>query len=166
MAQAMGQRASAEPAPEGRKKMSHGNILLHFVFSTLGRRPLIGPNFRGDLFAYLGGIVRGMNGTALAINGISDHVHLLVRARPAQSPAEIARVVKANSSRWVREKWKSDFAWQKGYGVFSVSESSAPAVVKYIARQEQHHRRISFQEELVAFLKRNRIEYDPRYIWD
>jgi len=165
-AQAMGQRALVETAPEGRKKMSHGNILLHFVFSTLGRRPLIGTDFRGDLFAYLGGIVREMNGTALAINGTSDHVHMLVRVRAGQSPAEIARVVKANSSRWVREKWKSDFAWQKGYVVFSVSESSTLAVTKYIARQEEHHRKISFQEEFVAFLKKNRIEYDPRYMWD
>jgi putative transposase len=146
--------------------MSHGNILLHFVFSTQGRRPLIGSDFRNDLFAYLGGIVREMNGTALAINGMADHAHMLVRVRPAESAAAIMRVVKTNSSRWVREKWKSDFAWQKGYGVFSVSESGVAAVTKYIARQEEHHKKISFRDELVAFLKKNRVEYDPRYIWD
>ena len=90
--------------------MSHtsGNILLHFIFSTRGRRPLISPEFRQNLFAYLGGIVRELKGTALAINGASDHVHMLVRIRPAQSAAEIARVVKTNSSRWAREKWKPD----------------------------------------------------------
>ena len=94
------------PAPEGRKKMSHtsGNILLHFIFSTAQRRPLITPEFRDDLFAYLGGVVREMHGTALIINGEPDHVHMLIRVRPAHSAAEIMRVVKTNSSRWLREK--------------------------------------------------------------
>ena len=82
--------------------MSHtsGNILLHLIFSTAGRRPLIEPAFRNDLFAYLGGVVRGMRGTALIVNGTSDHVHMLVRVRPAHSAAELARVIKANSSGW------------------------------------------------------------------
>ena len=122
--------------------------------------------FRDDLFAYLGGIVREMDSTALIINGTADHVHLLIRARPAHSAAEIARVVKTNSSRWVREKYSSNFGWQTGYGVFSVSESSVAEVTRYIAGQEDHHQRRSFQEEYVAFLKRNHVEYDPRYIWD
>ena len=86
--------------------MSHtsGNILLHLIFSAQGRRPLIKPDFRGDLFAYLGGIIREMHGTALIINGTADHIHMLIRIRPAHSAAEIACVVKANSSRWVHEK--------------------------------------------------------------
>ena len=148
--------------------MSHtlGNILLHLIFSTAQRRPLIKAEFRDDLFAYLGGIVREMRETALIVNGESDHVHMLMRVRPVHSAAEIARVVKSNSSRWVREKYSKSFAWQTGYAVFSVSESNADAVVKYIATQEEHHRKRSFQEELVAFLKKNHIEYDPKYIWD
>jgi putative transposase len=148
--------------------MSHtsGNILLHMIFSTRGRRPLITSDFRADLFAYLGGIIREMNGTALIVNGTTDHVHMLVRIRPAQSPPQIVRVVKANSSRWVHEKWNSEFAWQTGYGVFSVSESNVAAVTKYIAEQEEHHREHSFQEEFVAFLKKNNVAYDERYIWD
>jgi putative transposase len=86
--------------------MSHtcGNILLHMIFSTRERRPLIKPEFRDDLFAYLGGIIRQMNGTALIVGGTADHVHMFVRIRPAQSPAEIARTVKTNSSRWIRER--------------------------------------------------------------
>ena len=148
--------------------MSHtsGNILLHFIFSTAGRRPLIKPEFRNDLFAYLGGIVRELDGTALIVNGPDDHVHMLVRVRPAHSAAEIARVAKANSSRWVREKHSAGFGWQIGYGVFSVSESNVPEVTKYIADQEQHHKKQSFQDEFVAFLQKNHVEYDPRYIWD
>jgi putative transposase len=148
--------------------MSHtsGNILLHFIFSTLDRRRLIKREFRDDLFAYLGGIVREMNATALIVNGHDDHVHMLVRARPVHSASEIARVVKTNSSRWAREKHSPGFGWQTGYGVFSVSESSVTEVTKYIANQEEHHRKRSFQEEYVAFLEKNHVEYDPRYIWD
>jgi putative transposase len=143
-----------------------GNILLHFIFSTEGRRPIIKAEFRDELFAYLGGIIREMKGTALIVNGVEDHVHLLVRVRPVHSAAEIARVVKANSSRWMHEKWDSQFAWQTGYGVFSVSESNAAEVTEYIAGQEEHHKKHSFQEEYVAFLKKNYIEYDERYIFD
>ena len=163
----MGNSEGRSPG-RGERRLSHtsGYILLHLIFSTQGRRPLIKPEFRPDLFAYLGGIVREIRGTALIINGTADHVHMLVRIRPGQSAAEIVRVVKANSSKWVRGKWSSNFAWQTGYGVFSVSESSVPAVKKYIAEQEEHHRKHSFQEEFLAFLKKNHVEYDERYIWD
>src|SRR5215467_10576082 len=101
--------------------MSHtsGNILLHFIFSTAERRALIESEFRDDLHAYLGGIVREMHGTPLIINGEPDHVHMLIRVRPVHSAAEIVRVVKTNSSRWVREKHSVNFGWQIGYGVFS-----------------------------------------------
>lgn len=136
------------------------------IFSTHGRRSRIKSEFRDELFAYLGGIVREMQGTALIVNGAADHVHILVRVRPCHSAAEIARVVKTNSSRWVREKWDPDFAWQTGYGVFSVSESNVAEVTKYIATQEEHHRKHSFQEEFIAFLKRNNVAYDERYVWD
>jgi putative transposase len=135
------------------------------IFSTQGRLPLIKQEFRNHLFAYLGGIIRELRGTALIINGTADHVHVLVRVRPAHSAAEIARVIKANSSGWVRAKWSSDFAWQTGYGVFSVSESNLGAVTKYIASQEDHHKKHSFQEELLAFLKKNNVAYDEKYLW-
>jgi REP element-mobilizing transposase RayT len=148
--------------------MAHtaGNLVIHLIFSTKRRQPLITAEIRNDLFAYLGGMVREIRGAALIINGTADHVHMLVRIRPAQSAAEIARVVKANSSRWVREKWNMRFAWQTGYGAFSVSESNVPAVCRYIATQEEHHRKRTFQEEYVAFLKRNKISYDERHIWE
>ena len=96
--------------------MSHtsGNILLHLIFSTEHRRPLIKPSFQNELFAYLGGIIREMRGTAIIVNGMSDHVHMLVRIRPSQSAAEIVRTVKSNSSRWLRENGQRNFAWQTG----------------------------------------------------
>ncbi len=148
--------------------MAHtsGNILLHMIFSTQGRRALIEQAFRDDLFAYMGGIIREMDGTSLIINGTTDHVHILMRIRPVHSAAEIARIVKTNSSRWVREKHSPGFGWQTGYGVFSVSESNVAVVTKYIAAQEEHHQRHSFQQEFVAFLEKNNVAYDQRYIWD
>ena len=109
--------------------MAHtaGNLVVHLIFSTKGRRPLITPEIRTDLFAYLGGIIREMHGAALIINGTADHVHILARIRPVQSAAEIARVVKTNSSRWVREKWNMNFAWQTGYALsVSVNRTCPP----------------------------------------
>ncbi len=143
-----------------------GNVVVHLIFSTKMRKPLITPDIRSDLFAYLGGIVREMRGTALIIGGTRDHVHMLIRIRPAQAIAEIACIVKTNSSRWMHQKGHGEFAWQAGYGVFSVSESSIPAVTRYIAMQEEHHRKQSFQEEFVAFLKKNKVDYDGRYVWN
>jgi putative transposase len=149
------------------RNLSHtaGNLVLHLIFSTKDRQPLITDEIRTDLFAYLGGIIREMRGTALIINGTADHVHMLIRIRPVQAAAEIARVVKTNSSRWVRERWNMRFAWQTGYGVFSVSESNVRAVCQYIATQEEHHKKLTFQEEYLAFLKKNKIPYDKRYVW-
>jgi len=143
-----------------------GNLVIHLIFSTKARQPLITPEIRPDLFAYLGGIVREMRGTAIIVGGAADHVHMLIRIRPAQAPADIARVVKTNSSRWVHEKWNRQFAWQNGYGAFSVSESNVPAVSRYIATQEEHHKKLTFQQEFVVFLKKNKVPYDERYIWD
>jgi putative transposase len=143
-----------------------GNLVLHLIFSTKGRQPLITTDIRDDLHAYLGGIIREMQGTALIINGTADHVHMLVRIRPAQAAAEVARLVKANSSKWVHEKWNVRFAWQRGYGAFSVSESNVPAVSRYIATQEEHHKKRTFQDEYVAFLKKNNVAYNEQYLWD
>ena len=168
-AQAVGDSEEKSPSPGGAKDTcptQQETSCSTLIFSTRDRLPLIKPDFRADLFAYLGGIIREMRGTALIVNGTMDHVHMLVRTRPAQSPAEIACIVKANSSRWVHEKWDSKFAWQTGYGVFSVSESNVAAVTKYIAGQEEHHKKHSFQEEFLAFLKKNHVAYDERYIWD
>ena len=148
--------------------MSHtaGNVVLHLIFSTKDRQPLITSEIRNDLFAYLGGIIRELKGTALIVNGTADHVHMLVRIRPVHAAAQIARLVKANSSKWVHEKWNTRFAWQTGYGAFSVSESNVGVVSRYIAAQEEHHKKHTFQEEYVAFLRKNNIPYDERYIWE
>ncbi len=142
--------------------MAHtaANLAVHVIFSTKERQKFLIPEIRSDIFAYLGGIVREMEATALIVNGTADHVHMLLRIRPAQCVADVVRTVKTNSSRWMREKWNRKFAWQTGYGAFSVSESNVSAVSKYIAAQEEHHRKRSFQQEFVAFLKKNGIAYE------
>ena len=142
------------------------NLLTHIVFSTKDRVSSIGPELKADLHAYMGGIIRNLAGQAVIVNGMADHVHLLVWLPPTVAIAEALRVLKANSSRWVHERQgRRTFAWQAGYGAFSVSHSNTSLVVKYIQEQEKHHRRISFQEEFLALLKKNNIAYDERYIW-
>lgn len=149
--------------------MSHTYSLLlyHIVFSTRERRPTITPSLEPDLHAYLGGIVREIGGRPLAVGGIADHVHLLVQLPPRIAPADAARVVKTNSSKWVHEeRHEPGFRWQDGYAAFSVSESGRDRVTRYIQGQAEHHRKQTFQEELIELLERHQIEYDPRYLWD
>ena len=143
------------------------NVLIHFIFSTRHRESLITAEIAADVHAYLGGIIRELGGVALCINGMTDHVHLLVRMPSTHSVADVARLIKANSSRWVHERWPqlNNFAWQTGYGAFSVSESGQNAVRDHILHQQQHHGRRSFKEEFVIFLRRNRIAVDERYLW-
>ena len=144
------------------------NLLTHVIFSTKERAPSIQAEWKPKLLAYMGGIIRELQGKAVAIDGTNDHVHLLLWMSPARSISETLRVLKTNSSRWVNREcgMRQTFAWQAGYGAFSVSHSNAPAVVKYIRGQEKHHQRVSFQEEFVELLRKNNIEYDERYIWE
>ena|SRR5215216_5354102 len=146
---------------------TYTNLLAHVIFSTKARAPLIDPELKPQLFPYMIGIIRELGGRTLAINGLTDHIHLLMALPPAVSVADAMRVLKTNSSRWVHEKWpaRRTFGWQAGYGAFSVSQSSAGEVIRYIKEQEAHHKRLTFQEEFVAFLKKHGIEYDERYIW-
>src|SRR6516225_8802623 len=141
------------PAPEGRQTMAHtfANLLTPVIFSTKDRQPLLPPHLRTDLLAYLGGIVRNIHGKLMDSNARPDHVHCLLSLPPALAVAEALRLIKSNSSLGVHETWHgAAFAWQAGYGAFSVSQSNVPAVVKYIRDQEQHHRTISLQEEFLA----------------
>jgi len=146
---------------------TYANLLTHVIFGTKGREPLIAPDLKPDLLAYLGGIVRELQGKAVAANSMPDHVHMLLWLPSGVSIAEALRIMKTNSSRWVRRKrdHHRGFGWQTGYGAFSVSQSNAASVIQYIREQEKHHRRVSFQEEFIGFLKKNGVDYDERYIW-
>jgi REP element-mobilizing transposase RayT len=149
--------------------MSHTftKLLTHVIFSTKERRSLMDDELQVRLFPYLGGIVREMGGTPLTINGPSTHVHLLVQTKASVSIAKLVETVKSSSTSWVHREWKErwKFAWQEGYGAFSVGPVQVPEVIKYIAGQKEHHRKISFQEEFISFLQKYGIEYDERYIW-
>jgi putative transposase len=143
------------------------NLLTHVIFSTKDRLPLLAPDLRPDMLAYLGGIVRKLHGKVIESNARPDHVHCLLSLPPALAVAEALRVLKSNSSLWVHEtRRRATLAWQTGYGAFSVSQSNVPAVVKYIRSQDEHHRKVTFQKEFIAFLKRHGITYDERYIWE
>ena len=147
---------------------THTNLLYHIVFSTKQRIALITDDFQEELYKYIGGIIRAEGGVQLEIGGTSDHIHILAKIKPAISVSEMLAKIKANSSKWVNDhKMKlRKFAWQEGFGAFTVSESQAPSVREYIQNQEEHHRKQTYQEELVALLERHGIEYDPRYLWD
>ena len=143
------------------------SLLTHVVFSTAGRAPFLADAIRPDMHAYLGGILRELHAVPIAIGGTADHVHLLMRLPADLAVADCLRVVKTNSSRWAKERWpqRRSFAWQGGYGAFSVSESQRGAVISYIQDQARHHRRISFQQEFLAMLKKHDLEFDEQYLW-
>lgn len=147
---------------------TYTNLLHHVIFSTKNRVPTLDTALKERLFPYMGGIIRELGGAGLSINGPSDHVHLLISMPGSLATSELVGKVKANSSGWVRKTFpdRCEFKWQTGFAAFSVSVSQQARVLNYIANQEEHHRKISFKEEFVGFLKKHGIAYDDRYIFD
>lgn len=147
--------------------MSHTYVsgLVHCVFSTKLRRNLIKPEIQSDLWSFLGGIARKNKCKALIVGGTGNHVHILL-SLPADMPlAKAMQLIKGASSRWMNETHTKDFAWQEGYGAFTVGISQKVNTIAYIRTQPEHHRKHSFEEEFIAFLKKNNVEYDERYVW-
>jgi len=148
---------------------SLAKILLHTVFSTKERRPFIRDKpLRDELHRYLGGILANLDCQPLIIGGVEDHVHLLFTHSRTATVADVVKELKRSSSVWLKANSPEldDFAWQGGYGVFSIGQSQAEDVRAYIAGQEEHHRKISFQEEFRRLLQRYEIAFDERYVWD
>ena len=144
-------------------------VYLHIIFSTKDRRPfLTDPALRNSLHAYLGAIGKQIDCAPITINGIADHVHLLMTLCRTIPQAELIKELKRNSTTWLKQQASNlhDFQWQTGYAIFSVSQSNIPEVREYIEKQEEHHRTRTFQEELIAFLKHHYQTYDERYLWD
>ncbi len=144
------------------------SLLVHFTCSTAGREPWIVPERRTDLYSYIGGIINNKNGKLISAGGVFDHIHLYASMPSTLSVADFVNAVKSNSSRWVHESFPSarNFAWQEGYGAFTVSKSEEKRVVNYIRNQESHHKKRTFKDELLSLLKKHEITYDRRYIWD
>ena len=145
---------------------SYTSLHYHIVFGTRGRRPHLTSELSRRVLSYIVGIVKNEKGTLIAVGGTQDHVHLLSGLHPETAVASFLRTVKANSSKWVHENFpdQAEFAWQAGYGAFSVSHSNLDQVRAYIENQEEHHRRLSFEEEFRQFLDRHGIAYDSRYL--
>jgi putative transposase len=141
------------------------SLHYHLVFSTKNREPLIDSSWRSDLHEYLGGTVRGLGGQSEGVGGVADHVHLLVGLRATHCLADFMRELKKASSVWVRDEIRlPEFHWQEGYSAFTVSATARPDVKRYIAHQEEHHRKISYKDELIAMLERAGVDYDPKYL--
>ena len=145
--------------------MSHTHFLYHVVFGTKDRAPIIQPEWEGELFSYLSGIVKNCDGRSLEINGMPEHVHLLIRLGVNLAFADFMRELKAGSSRWVRQTLDPKFSWQRRYGAFSVSESASDTVRKYIRSQKEHHCVQSFEDEYKGLLKKHGIDFDEKYLW-
>lgn len=144
------------------------NLLFYIVYSTKYRKPLIRPEWQDDLYGFIGGIIREQKGTLIKAGGVEDHVHLLAKLSPTIAIADVLRLIKANSSKWVNDQLdiRYKFEWQEGYGAFSVSESQVPAVINYIANQAEQHRIRTFEEEFIEILKKHNIDYEPRYVFE
>jgi REP-associated tyrosine transposase len=144
---------------------TYTDLLIHVVFSIDKRQPFLDRGVRPRLFPYMGGILKRLGCVPLMINGVDDHVHLLLVLRPILCLADVIEKAKANSSKWIHESFPRmrRFAWQPGYTAFSVSPSNRERVLEYISRQEEHHRRRSYQEEVSAFLTKSGIIVDPRW---
>ena len=147
---------------------SLSSILIHLIFSTKNREPFLTPEIELELYPYLGSIFKAMQSPALIINGTSDHIHTLLLLSRVVTIADLVEEVKTGSSKWIKTKGREfrNFHWQSGYGAFSIGQSQVPTVRRYITRQKEHHRRVSFQDEYRKFLKVYEVEYDERYVWD
>ena len=146
--------------------MSHtyAQNVIHVVFSTKDRHKLMSEEFRPRLWAYTAGICKKLDILLLAVGGMEDHIHFLIQIPPTLALAKAVLAIKSNSSRWANEEGHK-FAWQQGYGAFSVSTSNVPTVVRYIQNQEAHHKKMSFDSEFVALLKKHGMEFDPKFVF-
>ena len=142
--------------------------LMHLIFSTKRREPVITDAVRPELHAYMAGILQDLDSPALTINSVADHVHILLNLDKDTALAKVVMEVKRGSSKWIKTQGSAFrlFHWQSGYGGFSISQSAVTRVEKYIARQANHHRKATFQDEFRVFLGRYEVEYNERYVWD
>jgi putative transposase len=144
---------------------THLSLNIHLVFGTKNREPMTSTEWMGALHAYLGGTTRGLGAIPLEVGGVVDHVHLLVGVKATHRVSDLVCEIKSESSRWIHEQTgKRNFAWQEGYGAFSVSPSQCDTVRKYIQTQEEHHKRRTFREDYIEMLNRSGVQFDERFV--
>jgi putative transposase len=147
---------------------TYSQVYLQIIFAVKGRQNLLQKPWREEIFKYISGIITAKDQKSIIVNGVSDHVHIFIGLKPSMSISDIVRDVKNNSSKFINESGfcKNKFQWQEGYGVFSYSHSHIENVYNYILNQEEHHRKKTFKEEYIDFLKKFNIEYDNKYLFD
>ena len=145
---------------------SLSQVYVHLIFSTKERRPLLPVAEKGTLHAYIAGILSNIGCHAVEINSIPDHIHILYNLARTKTMAQVVEAVKSSSSHWIKNQGKVWHGWQGGYSSFSVSESVLETVSSYIKNQEEHHKKHSFNEELIILLRKHRTKYDEQYLWD
>ena len=147
---------------------SLAKLLVHLIYSTKNREPVLREDIRDELHRYSAGILKELESPAILINSVEDHIHILYAHTKNFSPSKIVEEVKKGSSKWFKTKGLAyaEFHWQNGYGAFSVSQSNVEEVRNYIENQAIHHRQMTFQDELRGLLRRHGIEFDERYLWD
>jgi putative transposase len=147
--------------------MSHTVFVLHMhvVFSTKHRRPVINADLQARLWPYLGALARDKELMPLIVGGTDNHVHMLVGLPGLVLLPHAIQKIKGSSSKWINETFEGQFAWQQGYGAFAIGTSQIDRTVRYIRGQAEHHRRVTFEEEYIAFLKRNKVDYDPAFVF-
>ena len=143
-------------------------IYIQAVFAVKSRLSLIRPEFKEDLYKYITGIVTNQGQKLISINGMPDHVHILIGLRPAMALADLVREIKADSTNFInKKKWvRGRFSWQEGYGAFSYGHSQLNAVIRYIQNQERHHKRSSFKDEYLSLLRKFDITFDDKYVFE
>jgi putative transposase len=146
---------------------SLSDIILHIVFSTKNRQPWIQLSIEEELYRYICGVCRNLSCPIIKINGVEDHIHILLQLGRTRSLSELVSEIKSSSSRWIKTKGAtySDFAWQGGYGVFSVSRPNLDGAMNYLSSQKEHHKTVTFKEELLAMLQRAQIAFDEKHLW-
>jgi REP element-mobilizing transposase RayT len=147
---------------------TYSQIYFHYVFSPKYRHSLINSEVEEEIYKYISGITKNRDQKLISINGMPDHIHLLVRLRPSIAPSKFIQTIKTNSSRWINEKafFKNKFAWQVGGGVFSVSHRNIPDLKIYIENQKEHHKKVSFREEYIKLLKHYGVSFEEKYLLD
>jgi REP element-mobilizing transposase RayT len=145
---------------------SLSRVVIHLIFSTKNRTPTLDDQVRRELHPYLGSVLENAGCSTIAVGGAADHVHLLFGLSRTMAIAQVVEKVKVSSAKWLKSRWPRQFAWQGGYGVFSVGPHEIDAARAYVAAQAEHHHKASFQEELKSLLAEAGIEYDERYLWD
>ena len=146
---------------------TYTELTYHLVWSTKNREPVISPLFQERLYQYIGGSFRNLGAICLEIGGVADHIHILARIPPSIAIANLMREVKTSSTKWLQQDviCNQSFAWQEGYGAFSVSSTHIAPITQYIKNQEEHHKGVTFKEEFINLLHKNEVKFEEKYLW-